>query len=135
MAGGKSAYLEDKVLDDLYGSGAPASIYIALYTVTVGDDGAGGTEVSTGDWTNYARKAVTNNNTNFPAASAGVKKNGAIIDFGTATCSSPVTVAAFATFDAVAGNMLHWGPISPNKVVSDGDPVTIPIDGLSISED
>jgi hypothetical protein len=70
------------LLDLLYGSGTPATLYVGLYTSTPGPDGTGGTEVSGGS---YARKAVTNNGTNFPAAVDGIKSNGTAITFATAT--------------------------------------------------
>lgn len=53
-----------KLLDAVYGNtavGAPATLYVALFTVAPGQDGTGGTEVPS---TNaYARVAVTNNTT------------------------------------------------------------------------
>jgi len=50
MAGSKSNYLEDELLDHVLGGAdwaRPATVYIALYTVTPGDAG-GGTEVTGG---------------------------------------------------------------------------------------
>jgi len=86
MAGSKSNYLENKVLDHVLGGGdytRPATVYVALYTVAPSDTG-GGTEVTGGS---YARAAVTNNSTNWPAASGGEKSNGTEITFETATAS------------------------------------------------
>lgn len=132
--GSKSDYLENAFLDAWYGSGSPASIWVALYTVAPTDAG-GGTEVSTSDWTNYARIETTNNSTNWPAAVAGVKSNGVAIGFGTAIVINPTTVVAFALFDAVSGHMLHWGELTYSRTVYNGDPVFFPIGGIVIQED
>lgn len=67
---GKSDYLELKILDGVLGGPdfvRPATSHVALYTVAPSDAG-GGTEVSGGS---YARAAVTNSATNWPAAAAG----------------------------------------------------------------
>lgn len=116
---GKSDYMENKVLDIIGGTAfsAPTDIYVALYTAAPTDAG-GGTEVSGGS---YARKQVTNNSTNWPAASGGAKSNGTDIVFATPTANWG-TIVAFALFDAVAGNMLYWGLVTPNKTVNNGDP-------------
>jgi hypothetical protein len=116
---GKSDYMENKVLDIIGGTTftAPADIYVALYTAAPSDSG-GGTEVSGGS---YARKQMTNNATNFPAASGGAKANGTDIVFAAPTANWG-TIVAFALFDAAAGNMLYWGLVTPNKTVNNGDP-------------
>lgn len=64
MAGSLSRYLKAALLEEAFGAAAftaPATLYLALYTVAPTDNG-GGTEVTGGS---YARKAVTNNTTNF----------------------------------------------------------------------
>jgi hypothetical protein len=139
MAGSKSDYLENKILDHRYGGpdfARPATVYVALFTAAPSDAG-GGTEVSTGAWSNYARVAVTNNNVNFPAAAGGSKSNGTAISFGTATIPGAApTVVAFGIFDAAAaGNLLDWGDLTVSKVVSNGDPVQFPAGALTITED
>jgi len=63
---GKSDYLENTILDLVYGGVAytpPAILYVALFSVAPTDAG-GGTELSGGG---YARVAVPNDLTNFPA--------------------------------------------------------------------
>ena len=135
MAGSKADYLEDKILDHVLGGGdytRPATVYIALFTVDPSDAG-GGTEVSTGDWSDYARKAVTNNATNWPAASGGSKSNGADIDFGTATIVTPITVVAAAILD-VSGNFLYWLELTADKQITNGDPVKFPAGNLVVTE-
>lgn len=131
---GKSNYLEDLILDHVLGGGdyaRPASVYIALFTAAPTDAG-GGTEVSGGS---YARAAVTNNATNFPAAAAGVKSNGVAIVFAQASASWG-NVVAFGVFDALsAGNLLFWGTLTAAKTVQNGDTPSFPIGSLSFTED
>ena len=132
---GKSDYLELKILDGVLGGPdfvRPATAYVALYTVAPSDAG-GGTEVTGGS---YARVAVTNNATNWPAASAGAKANGTPITFPAPTANWGVIVA-FAILDAAAaGDVLYWGLISPNKTVNNGDPApSFAIGDLDVSED
>lgn len=131
---GKSDYLENKVLDHILGGGdytRPATVYIALFTVTPSDAG-GGTEVTGGS---YARAAVTNNATNFPAASGGAKSNGTAIAFPAAT-GNWGTVVAFGVFDASSGgNLLYWGDVTPNRAVNTGATASFAIGDLDFTED
>lgn len=133
---GKSDYLENKVLDHILGGpdyARPATVYIAVYTVApTADDGTGGTEVTGGA---YARVAVTNNATNFPAAAAGVKANGTVITFPTATAPWG-TLVAFSVMDAsTAGNMLFWGLLTANKIITTNDIAQFPVGSLVFTED
>ena len=134
MAGSKSDYLENKVLDHVLGGAdytRPATVYVALYTVAPTDAG-GGTECTGGS---YARKDVTNNVTNFPAASSGAKSNGVEIAFVQATASWG-TVVAFGIFDAVtAGNLLYWATVTTNKTIDNGDTAKFAVGDLDITED
>ena len=130
----KSNYLENEILDHILGNdpwSAPATVYIALYTVTPTDAG-GGTEVTGGS---YARVAVTNNDTNWPDAVSGAKANGTAIDFPQAS-GSWGTVVAFGILDAAStGNLLYWGAVTPNKAVDSGDTASFAIGDLDITED
>jgi hypothetical protein len=134
MAGGKSDYLELKILDYVLSAAAftsPATVYIALFTVTPSDSG-GGTECTGGS---YARAAVTNNATNWPAAVAGSKSNGTAITFITATAGWG-TVVAFGIFDnSAGGNLIYWGPVSPSHAVLNTETAQFPAGTLIITED
>jgi len=133
MPSGKSSYLIDEILDHIYGGGdfaRPATLYCALFTVTPTAAG-GGTEATGGS---YARVAITNNNTNFPAAAGGVKRNGTAITFPAATADWGDIVAA-AFFDASSGgNMISFGAFSVTRTVRNGDTFEIPINGATITE-
>lgn len=132
--GSKSDYLEDALLDHILGGGdfsRPATVYIALYTVAPTDVG-GGTEVTGGS---YARAAVENNATNWPAAASGAKSNGTQINFITATAAWG-TIVAFAIFDALSGgNLLYWGSLGGSVVISSGQTAYIAVGDLDITED
>lgn len=131
---GFSDYLENKVLDHIFGGGdytRPGTIYVALFTAAPTDAG-GGTEAT---FTGYARVAVTNNATNFPAATGGSKSNGAEIIFPQCTGGSN-TLTHFALFDAAtAGNMLGWGALTASLAVSAGITVKFPVGDLDITLD
>jgi hypothetical protein len=134
MAGSKSDYLENELLDHVLGNAAysaPATVYVALFTSAPTDAG-GGTEVSGGS---YARVAVTNNDTNWPAASGGAKSNGTEITFPDATADWG-TVVAFAIFDAASdGNMLYWAELTQSKTVATGDTAKFAVGELDVTED
>ena len=120
MAGSFSNFLELELLDHVFGAAAytaPSPVFIALFTAAPTDAG-GGTEVTGGS---YVRLSVTNNATNFPAASAGAKSNGVDFTFVTATANWG-TVTSFAIFDASSGgNMLCWADLTVSKAVNSGD--------------
>lgn len=114
---GFSDYLEDKVLDHVFGGNAytaPSTLYVALYTVAPTDTG-GGTEVSGGGYVRQSG-AFTVSGTNPTTAS-----NTAAIEYPTATANYG-TVVAVGIFDALSsGNLLAYANLTTSKVVSTGD--------------
>ena len=114
---------------------APATVYVALYTVTPTDASASGTEVTGGS---YARVAVTTSAANFPGPTTndGTFTNGAAITFPAPTANWG-TVVAIAIYDAATvGNELFWGALTTNKTVNNGDPApSFAIGALSIQID
>jgi len=134
MAGSKSDYLENKVLDHVLGGGdysRPATVYVALYTAAPTDAG-GGTAVSGGS---YARATVVNNATNFPAAESGEKSNGTEITFAEASANWG-TVVAFGILDAASeGNLLLWATLTANKTIDSGDTAKFAVGDLTYTED
>lgn len=134
MAGSKSNYLENAILDHVLGGGdytRPGTVYVALFTVAPSDAG-GGTEVTGGS---YARAAVTNNATNWPAAAGGSKANGTAITFTTATANWG-TCVAFGIFDASSGgNLLFWADLTTSKAINNGDTARFDSGQVTIAED
>ncbi len=114
---GFSDYLEDKVLDHVFGGNAysaPGTLYVALYTVAPSDTG-GGTEVSGGA---YARQtgAFTVSGTNPTTAT-----NSAAIEYPTATANYGTVVAVGILDASSSGNLLAYSTLDSSKVVSSGD--------------
>lgn len=119
--GSKSNYLERSLLD-LLGPGytPPVTVYMALFSAMPSDTG-GGTELTAGTAPGYARLAITNNATNFPAATTngtsgkGEKTMGVAQTFAANSDSSNwPTIVGWGLFDAsTVGNLLLWGEIAP----------------------
>lgn len=130
-------YLEKELLDHVFGNAAyaaPATLYLALSTADPLDDGSGLTEPAGGS---YARLAVANNATNWPAATGATatKSNGVQFDFITATASWGV-ITHMAIMDAASGgNMLGHASLATSKTIDSGDTVNFKIGELDITLD
>src|SRR4051812_12603217 len=104
MAGSASDYLENKIADLMFGATAftpPVTYYLALFTTPPNEAGVGGVEVTGGG---YARKAITNNKTNFSAAAGGVVNNAVDIEFvaSTGAQSAGANITHAVLMDAAA---------------------------------
>jgi len=134
MALGKTTFLANKILDLMLGQTAydmPDTFYVALFTAAPTDAG-GGTEVAGGS---YARIAVTNDATNFPAAVSGSKQNATPIIFAAATANWG-TVTHFAIFDALSGgNMLFVAALTTPHTINNGGQFSFTVGDLTFTED
>ena len=136
---GFSNYAELKVLDHVFGGPdytRPANLYVALLTEAI-DDSTTGTTLAAKEATyeGYARLAVANNATNFPAAVNGVKSNGVALTFAQCT-NGTSTISHFAICDAASGGqVITYGALGLSKPISQGDTPSIPIGGLTIELD
>jgi hypothetical protein len=132
---GRMSDAQANILLDLYFSKAsnstvPATLYVALSTTLPTNTGTNVTEPSGNA---YARVAVTNNATNFPAASARAKSNGTDIVFPMAT-GSWGTATHFCLYDAsTAGNFVAWGALTVPVAVINGATVTFVAGSLVIN--
>lgn len=102
----------DAMLDSKLGSGTPATVYLAAYVSSV--------EVS---GNSYARVAITNNVSNFPASSGGAKSNGSDFSF-------PEATGSWGTVDELRlhGHITNEDVICSDtisKVIGDGDTLTV----------
>lgn len=131
----------DAILNYHFRGGAaptiPATYYIALLTTNPTDEtGTGAVEVSTANWTNYARQAITDAAGSWNAPSGTVPRkitNVAAINYGTAATTGTVTVTGFAAYDAAsAGTFKFWGSITPSALVQNGDPTSFAAGALEI---
>lgn len=127
---------ENAVLDRLFGGATltvPATVYVGLMTAAPNDDGTGVVEPPSGA---YARVAVTNDLTQWPAASGGQKANANDIVFPTATSPGWGTVTHFGIFDAASsGNLIAFGALDASRVVIAGDDFRFLAGALVISLD
>lgn len=127
----KSTAYANEILDYLFGSGTPATLYIGLYTDAPDADGTGGTQVTGGS---YARPAITNNATNWPAASGGVKQNGTAIVFATATADWGI-IEAVGVFSALSGGTpKYFGDLDTPRTVNNGDAFSFAVNQFVITE-
>jgi hypothetical protein len=127
----KSEAYSNDILDQLFGSGSPATLYIGLYTDAPNADGTGGTEVTGGA---YARKAVTNDVTNWPAAAGGQKSNAIAQVFATASANWGIIEAAGIFIASSGGVPLYFGNLITPRTVNNGDTFSFAIDQLVASE-
>jgi hypothetical protein len=127
MSGGAATYWGNKILD-LLGPGVtpPATVYFGLYS-TLPTDTTAGTEFDGTTEPGYARVAVTNNATNFPAASSATKSLGLNVVFPTNSSGSPWAAAiGWGLWDAsTGGNRLIWGTMN-SLACPAGQAITIP---------
>lgn len=76
--------------------------------------------------------AVTNNATNFPAASAGAKSNGTIIEWPTAS-GSWGNIIGIDIYDAPSGgNRLAYADVT-STAIGANDKLTIPVGDLDLT--
>jgi hypothetical protein len=133
---------ERTIADSQFGGGAttwaPATWYLGLSTTTPNDDGSGFTEPTGGS---YARVAITNNATNFPAAvtsSDGVttKTNGAKFTFPNPT-GTWGAIVYYGFFTASTGGTAQYvAPLDAGITVRNGNtPVEFDVSQLSMSFD
>lgn len=121
-----SNYLANNILDWLHGGTAftlPTTTYFALMTSMPTGSG-GGVEVSGGS---YARVAVVNNSSNWPASVSQIKTNAVAIDWGTATANWG-TIVGYAEYDASSGgNLLTFAFFASPVTITSGNPFSVPI--------
>ena len=132
-----SDYLEDKVLDHVFGGTAytaPTTLYVGVFTSAASDTGPG-TEVS---GNGYARQSVA---FTVSGTSPTTAASSAAVEFPEAT-GSWGTVTYAGVFDAVSGgNMLAWAELTdPSdfvtalpKAITTGDILRISAGNLKVT--
>lgn len=121
-----SAYLDNKVIDHVLGSGTyskPAALYVALFN---GNPASGGTEISTSG-SGYARQSAAF------TISANSATNTANIEFPVAT-SAWGSITHIAIYDAsTSGNQLVTSQLTTSKTIGIGDVLRIPASNLNVT--
>lgn len=107
------------IADSRFGSGAPVTWWAMLFATLPGDDGLGGVEVTGGG---YARPAIANNVTSFPAATTAsgrtTKSNGVKVTYGDPTADWG-TVVGFGWVDAATGGTpKYYGKFDGDAVLT-----------------
>lgn len=123
------------VLNNRFGSATAtlvATYYLGLSTTTPAVDGTGATEPS---GNGYARVAITNNTTNWPAAANRVKSNGVVFTFPTATPAGWGDATHFLLYDALTGgNLRAYGPLTGSPVtIAAGETRAFPVGSIVIT--
>lgn len=136
MSSGKSNYLANAILNGVLGGSAfslPANVYIALSTAAFSASATGSamTEVSGGS---YSRVAVTNNSTNWPAASSQSKSNGTVFTFPTATASWGTVLSVYVVDASSAGNILYGADLTASRTVASGDTASFAASAIVVTE-
>lgn len=104
----------------------PANFYLALFTGLPSLAG-GGTEVAGGS---YARVAIPNNNTIFPAPTVSSTATTALYSFPTPSAGWG-TIVAVGIYDASsAGNLIGWYQLPTPRVINTGDNYAFPIGNI-----
>jgi len=119
MASNLALYAENKMLELLVGKTpfATPTAYIGLFTVIPDEDGAGGTEVSAG---NYVRKSTAGGD--WEAAAAGAIQNANDITFIECAGANWGEIVGIGIWDAESGgNMIFWLPVGASKTIDVGD--------------
>ena len=128
-------YLENEILDHVFGGAdyvRPATLYVGLSTTTITDAGGNITEPVGGS---YARVAVTNDVTNFPAAVSGAKSNGTAISFPAATGAWGTITDFFISDASPGGNILCSGALGASKAVASGETISFAVGALDVTLD
>lgn len=144
-AGALTDFAENKIVDATLRAqaiGAPATWYVALYTICPTDSTAG-TEVTGGS---YARVAVTAGlsqwagtqsagSTTASSGTGGTTSNNAAINFPTPTASWNTVVCWGITDAPTAGNIWIFSALTVNKTVNIGDTVSFAIGSATFQID
>ena len=118
---------EKAILDHYFGGTALATpettLKIDLLTTMPTDDA--GTGLVKASYTGYVQKSVTNNSTNFPAATGAdpsVKSNGVAFTFGEKTDAGSITVLGWVIYKNDGTTIIQIGSVTSQAVAQDDTP-------------
>jgi len=126
-------YSANRILDLNFGATSyvvPSTLYVGLSTSTIGIDGTGATEPSSGA---YARVAVTNNKTNFGTASNGALTNSVAITYTESTASWGTITYVFIADALTGGNIWFYEALPVPKTVQTATTVLFSASSLTLS--
>jgi hypothetical protein len=133
MAGFFTDYANNKLLDLVFGAGAytpPATLYVGLSLGSANKSGSTNEPPGGG----YARVALTNNPSNFPAATGGTKSNAAQVAFPSPTADWGTVQSLFVADAASGGNVLAMADLTAPRMVTSGSaPAKVAVGALILS--
>jgi hypothetical protein len=133
MPGFLTDLTNNKVLDCFFGGVAltpPAILYVGL-SLTKSYKGGSISEPTSGS---YARVAVSNDLTHFPAASAGTKSNALAITFPAPSAAWGSILSVFLADAVSGGNVYAMADLPASRTINGGDPApTIAVNALFLS--
>lgn len=137
MAGSKSTYLENAILNHVLGRTIytpPSALYVALSSALYNESAT--TSFSELSGAGYARAAVSNDGTAWPSSgSTSSKANGVTITFPAAT-GGWAEVKSFYILDAASGgNILYGGDLVTPRTLLAGDTAAFGPGSITITED
>ena len=109
------------MLDSVFGRvayTAPATLYFGLATRAANKAG----QVSEPSGGGYARVAMTNDATRFPAANIGAKSNASVVTFPAPTADWGTIVSLFVADAPTGGNVLAMADLTSPRAISSGAP-------------
>jgi hypothetical protein len=128
-AAGKFNYLAKKVNDLIYSQAAFTSVTPIFYGLSTAafDNTKTGATIAEATYTSYARVSITNNATNFPAAtgSGSATKTGSAggaITWPQNTGSGQTMLSAFTADASTTGNLYHGADITSTTINASDTP-------------
>lgn len=146
MAGSKSNFLENQLLNHVLGSCTyvpPSTVYVGLHTGVSGLSDAGNvsSEVSTAA-TSYSRVSIDNSATGgWTVATDGTKCNSSTLVFPAATADwTTAATGGWITHAGIydsstGGNLLFWSDLAVAKPVTCGDTIKIAAGAIVITSE
>jgi len=133
MAGYLTDYANNRVLDLLFGASClapPPALYFGLSRSPASKGG----EVAEPEAGGYARAAVRNDPTHFPAASGGTKSNATAITFAAPTSGWGTIVSVFVADAVTGGNVVAMADLpSPRAIAAAGPAPSIAAGAMFLS--
>jgi hypothetical protein len=133
MVGFFTDYTNSKLLDMIFGSAVyppPATLYLGLSLSGANKSGRT-SEPSSGG---YARVALTNNATNFPAAIGGEKSNAVQVTFPAPTADWGTVQSLFVVDSSSGGNVIAMADLTvPWTITSGSAPAKVAVGALFLS--
>ncbi len=117
---------QNQALDAVFGSGTPATLYAGLAQSVTGSPLAPSGEPTIGS-NGYARVAITNNATNWPAASAGAKTCQVDVVFPTSSgaWASGNQLTVFVLYDSTSGGAAIGFATLSTPIIISGAGITV----------